>query len=144
MICSKASFVKSIRNYSLLDWSLEQKWLIILLVFLIFYNSKSIDYFRKFRYTFYDLDPLHPFIFLYNKSLPLIIDTFFQTNFFCVLLFFWLAIYHGIRQVRFLSFLFSYHPFSLEYSSISFILSSKNHSHLSYLDILNDSIFHSS
>lgn len=70
------------RRFSILDWSLEQKWMVILLIFLIFYNN-----------------PLYPLIFLSNNFLPSILDGIFQTNFLCILLFFWLSIYHGIRQV---------------------------------------------
>ncbi|CAF3810708.1 unnamed protein product [Adineta steineri] len=69
------------RRFSILDWSLEQRWMIILLIFLVFYN-----------------DPFYPLTFLTNNSFPSILDGILQATFLCILLLFWLSVYHGIRQ----------------------------------------------
>ncbi|CAF3774340.1 unnamed protein product [Rotaria magnacalcarata] len=69
------------RRFSILDWSLEQRWMIFLLVLLVFYN-----------------DPFYPLTFLINSSFPSILDGVLQATFLCTLLLFWLSVYHGIRQ----------------------------------------------
>ena len=45
------------------------------------------------------IDPLYPITFLSNNSFPLIGESIFQASFLCILLLFWLCVYHGIRQV---------------------------------------------
>ncbi|KAK4881924.1 hypothetical protein RN001_005243 [Aquatica leii] len=84
-------FSHTLRKYLMFDWSIEQKWLSVLLPLLIFYN-----------------DPVFPMIFLINSWIPGMIDAIGQTTFLCGLLLFWLCVYHGIRQNerRFLSFYF--------------------------------------
>jgi len=79
------------RRFSILDWSLEQRWMVILLIFLVFYNN-----------------PFYPLTFLSNNAFPLILDGILQSTFLCILLLFWLSVYHGIRQNvrRFFSFYF--------------------------------------
>ncbi|CAF1013223.1 unnamed protein product [Adineta ricciae] len=69
------------QRYSILDWSLEQRWMVFLLIFLVFYN-----------------DPFYPLTFLLNNSFTSILDGILQTTFLAVLLLFWLSVYHGIRQ----------------------------------------------
>jgi hypothetical protein len=94
----KCLFTKSMRRFSILDWSLEQRWMVFLLIFLVFYNGKfnNSSFFCQI-YIF--LDPFYPLTFLSNSSFPSILDGILQTTFLSILLLFWLSIYHGIRQV---------------------------------------------
>ncbi|CAB0033201.1 unnamed protein product [Trichogramma brassicae] len=71
----------TLRNYPINDWSIEQKWVSVLLPLLILYNN-----------------PLFPTTFLINSWLPGMIDACFQTTFLCAILMCWLCIYHGLRQ----------------------------------------------
>ncbi|XP_063850900.1 transmembrane protein 181-like isoform X1 [Scylla paramamosain] len=71
----------SLRKYALYDWSIEQKWMSILLPLLLLYN-----------------DPVFPMTFLVESWIPALVDTIFQATFLCSLLLFWLCIYHGLRQ----------------------------------------------
>lgn len=82
-------FTHSLRRFAMHDWSIEQKWMSILLPLLLLYN-----------------DPVFPLTFLVNSWIPGMIDAVFQASFLCALLLFWLCIYHGIRQNerRFISF----------------------------------------
>lgn len=64
-----------------MHWSLEQKWMAILLPLLLLYN-----------------DPLFPLGFLIDSWLPGALDALFQASFLCALLLFWLCVYHGLRQ----------------------------------------------
>lgn len=101
-------FGHSLRKYPLHDWSIEQKWISILLPLLILYNSK----FSRFRLFFisihvivdvllnlYWTDPLFPMTFLVNSWVPGMLDAILQTTFLCAILMFWLCVYHGLRQV---------------------------------------------
>ncbi|XP_012249416.1 transmembrane protein 181 isoform X1 [Bombus impatiens] len=74
-------FGHSLRKYQLHDWSIEQKWISILLPLLILYNN-----------------PLFPMTFLVNSWVPGMIDAILQTTFLCAVLMFWLCVYHGLRQ----------------------------------------------
>lgn len=74
-------FAHSLRKFSIRDWSIEQKWLSILLPLLLLYNN-----------------PIFPLVFLVNSWIPLFVDNIFQTTFLSALLLFWLCAYHGIRQ----------------------------------------------
>ncbi|XP_071819065.1 transmembrane protein 181-like isoform X3 [Apostichopus japonicus] len=74
-------FAHALRKFSIRDWSIEQKWLSVLLPLLLLYNN-----------------PIFPLIFLVNSWVPLIVDNIFQTTFLSALLLFWLCTYHGIRQ----------------------------------------------
>ncbi|XP_066592166.1 transmembrane protein 181 [Prorops nasuta] len=74
-------FVHSLRKYSIQDWSIEQKWLFILLPLLILYDN-----------------PLFPLTFLVNSWIPDVINASFQTTFQCAILLFWLCAYHSLRQ----------------------------------------------
>ncbi|CAF1008932.1 unnamed protein product [Adineta ricciae] len=80
-IIATCLFTKSMRRFSILDWSLEQRWMIVLLIFLVFYNN-----------------PFYPLTFLTDNSFPTILDGILQASFLCTLLLFWLSVYHGIRQ----------------------------------------------
>ncbi|XP_015116993.1 transmembrane protein 181 [Diachasma alloeum] len=74
-------FGHSLRKYPVTDWSIEQKWISILLPLLILYNN-----------------PLFPLIFLFNSWVPGMLDAIMQTTFLCAILMFWLCVYHGLRQ----------------------------------------------
>ncbi|KAG8194655.1 hypothetical protein JTE90_003127 [Oedothorax gibbosus] len=74
-------FAYSLRFFCFFDWSIEQKWISVLLPLLVLYN-----------------DPLFPLSFLVNSWVPGMFDAMFQATFLCALLLFWLCIYHGIRQ----------------------------------------------
>ncbi|XP_011499430.1 PREDICTED: transmembrane protein 181 [Ceratosolen solmsi marchali] len=74
-------FGNSLKKYPVQDWSIEQKWISILLPLLILYNN-----------------PLFPLTFLINSWLPGMIDAILQTTFLCTILMFWLCVYHGLRQ----------------------------------------------
>ena len=90
------------RRFSVLDWSLEQRWMIILLIFLVFYNSKHASLLSTAAHSCDRLpftDPFYPITFLSNSSFPALVDGILQASFLCVLLLFWLSVYHGIRQV---------------------------------------------
>ncbi|XP_078618423.1 transmembrane protein 181-like isoform X1 [Branchiostoma floridae x Branchiostoma japonicum] len=82
-------FAHSLRRFSIRDWSIEQKWMSILLPLLLLYN-----------------DPIFPLTFLVNSWVPGMFDAVFQASFLCALLLFWLCAYHGIRQYerRFMTF----------------------------------------
>lgn len=73
-------FAHSLRKFSMRDWSIEQKWMSILLPLLLLYN-----------------DPFFPLSFLVNSWFPGTLDAFLQALFLCALLMFWLCVYHGIR-----------------------------------------------
>lgn len=74
-------FAHSLRHFFFFDWSIEQKWMSVLLPLLLLYN-----------------DPVFPMSFLINSWVPGMLDAMFQATFLCSLLLFWLCIYHGIRQ----------------------------------------------
>lgn len=114
MILFQCWFGHSLRKYPLHDWSIEQKWISILLPLLILYNSKLISIWTNLIHnntnlTFYEgllyntffvyTDPLFSMIFLINSWVPGMIDAILQTTFLCAILMFWLCVYHGLRQV---------------------------------------------
>ncbi|KXJ79321.1 hypothetical protein RP20_CCG001258 [Aedes albopictus] len=74
-------FAHTLRKYPVYDWSIEQKWMSVLLPLLVLYNN-----------------PLFPLIFLMSSWLPGMLDAILQATFLCALLLFWLCIYHGLRQ----------------------------------------------
>ncbi|RUS87573.1 hypothetical protein EGW08_004679 [Elysia chlorotica] len=74
-------YAHCLRKFSLRDWSIEQKWLSVLLPLLLLYN-----------------DPIFPLSFLVNSWLPGMLDGLFQATFLSALLLFWLSIYHSVRQ----------------------------------------------
>lgn len=45
------------------------------------------------------LDPIFPLTLLTSNQLVGMLDGVFQITFICAILFFWLCIYHGLRQV---------------------------------------------
>ncbi|XP_019865171.1 transmembrane protein 181 isoform X2 [Aethina tumida] len=74
-------FAHTLRKYAMYDWSIEQKWMSVLLPLLMAYNN-----------------PIFPMSFLCNSWIPGMIDAIAQATFLCALLLFWLCIYHGLRQ----------------------------------------------
>ncbi|XP_008552936.1 transmembrane protein 181 isoform X1 [Microplitis demolitor] len=74
-------FGHSLKKYPMNDWSIEQKWVSVLLPLLILYNN-----------------PFFPMIFLINSWVPGMLDAVMQTTFLCAILMFWLCVYHGLRQ----------------------------------------------
>lgn len=74
-------FANSLKKYPVYDWSIEQKWMSILLPCLMGYNN-----------------PIFAMMFLVNSWIPGLFDAFAQATFLCALLLFWLCIYHGLRQ----------------------------------------------
>ncbi|KAG1671101.1 Transmembrane protein 181 [Nymphon striatum] len=74
-------FAHTLRKFTLYNWSIEQKWMTVLLPLLLLYN-----------------DPVFPLTFLVNSWVPGMLDAMFQATFLCALLLFWLCLYHGIRQ----------------------------------------------
>nr|CAG4649198.1 EOG090X03I5 [Scapholeberis mucronata]SVE93522.1 EOG090X03I5 [Scapholeberis mucronata] len=74
-------FFISMKKYSVVHWSLEQKWMSLLMPMLILYN-----------------DPLFPLSFLVDSWFPAALDAAFQVTFLSALLLFWLCVYHGLRQ----------------------------------------------
>lgn len=82
-LCFQCLFAHSLRRFSMRDWSIEQRWMSLLLPLLLLYNN-----------------PFFPLLFLVNSSLPSIMDGVFQSTFLTVLLLFWLCLYHGVRQTK--------------------------------------------
>ncbi|XP_044262247.1 transmembrane protein 181 [Tribolium madens] len=74
-------FACTLRKYPMYDWSIEQKWMSLLLPLLLGHNN-----------------PVFPMMFLVNSWIPGMIDAIAQATFLCALLLFWLCIYHGLRQ----------------------------------------------
>ncbi|KAI4457487.1 transmembrane protein [Holotrichia oblita] len=74
-------FAHTLKKYAIFDWSIEQKWMSILLPLLLFYNN-----------------PVFPMTFLINSWIPGMIDALAQATFLSALLLFWLCVYHGLRQ----------------------------------------------
>ncbi|XP_046655342.1 transmembrane protein 181-like [Daphnia pulicaria] len=69
------------KKYSVVNWSLEQRWMSVLMPLLILYN-----------------DPLFSLSFLIDSWFPGALDAVFQITFISALLLFWLCVYHGLRQ----------------------------------------------
>ncbi|XP_063724710.1 transmembrane protein 181-like isoform X2 [Symsagittifera roscoffensis] len=73
-------FAHSMRKFSIKDWTIEQKWIVILLPLLLLYNN-----------------PLFALTFLVSSWVPNLFDALFQTSFCGALLMFWVCTYHGLR-----------------------------------------------
>jgi len=80
---SSVALCQSLRKYSVEEWSIEQKWIMVLLTAVLLYNN-----------------PLFPLILLVHSPLVNVIDDCFTVTFFCTLLMFWLCVYHGIRKTE--------------------------------------------
>lgn len=74
-------YTNSLQKFSLRDWSIEQKWVYILLRSLLFFNN-----------------PFFPLIVLVDSWIPQVLDAFFQSTYLALLMVFWLSFYHGVRQ----------------------------------------------
>nr|CAB3267059.1 transmembrane protein 181-like [Phallusia mammillata] len=74
-------FAHGLRKYHIRNWTIEQKWMSLLLPLLLLYD-----------------DPIFPLSFLVNSWVPGMLDAMFQATFLCMLLLFWLCVYHGIRK----------------------------------------------
>ncbi|XP_034244090.1 transmembrane protein 181 [Thrips palmi] len=74
-------YAHALRKFPSHDWSIEQRWLSLLLPLLVFFN-----------------DPIFPLMFLTSSWVPGMLDAVLQATFLCALLLFWLCIYHGLRQ----------------------------------------------
>nr|ANO39051.1 GCR084 [Schmidtea mediterranea] len=73
----------SLRKFSIRDWSMEQKWVAVLLPSLVIYNN-----------------PLVPLKFIVNSPVTSVLDTIFKATFICLLMLFWVTIYHGMQQTK--------------------------------------------
>ncbi|ELU00224.1 hypothetical protein CAPTEDRAFT_100629 [Capitella teleta] len=77
---STCLFAHTLRKFSMRDWSMEQRWMSVLLPLLLLYNN-----------------PIFPLTFLVNSWIPGMFDAIFQASFLGALLLFWLCLYHGVR-----------------------------------------------
>lgn len=98
-------FGYNMRRFAVHDWSIEQKWVMILLPLLILYDSEWLHWGKcptiiSQPYPPSLADPLFPLSFLMNSWLPGMLDGLFQATFLCALLMFWLCLYHGLRQTE--------------------------------------------
>lgn len=75
------SYTRSLKKFSIRDWSIEQKWIFILLRSMLFFNN-----------------PLFPLCVIVDSWIPHLLDAIFQSTFFAMILVFWLSLYHGVRQ----------------------------------------------
>ncbi|KAF6021228.1 TMEM181 [Bugula neritina] len=76
-------YTRSLKPYHWDDWSIEQKWVMILLPLLLLYNN-----------------PLFPLAFIVASFAPFMVDGIFQATFLATLLLYYLCIYHSIREVK--------------------------------------------
>ncbi|XP_035439083.1 transmembrane protein 181 [Spodoptera frugiperda] len=74
-------FAYMMRKYPMSDWSIEQRWIYILLPSLLTFN-----------------DPLYPLRFFPGAIMAPLIGNFFQTTFLAAVMLSWLSQYHGLRQ----------------------------------------------
>ena len=76
-------FVHSLQKFPVLDWSMEQRWMLVLLILLSLYNN-----------------PFFPLTLTSSPLLAGVLDSIFQSSFLFSLLMFWLCVLHGLRQTR--------------------------------------------
>ena len=76
-------FVHRLHKFPVLDWSMEQRWVVVLLVLLLLYNN-----------------PLFPLTLSPSPLFAGILDSIFQSSFLFALLLFWLCVLHGLRQTK--------------------------------------------
>ncbi|XP_047022345.1 transmembrane protein 181 [Helicoverpa zea] len=74
-------FAYMMRKYPMTDWSIEQRWIYILLPLLLTFN-----------------DPIYPLRFFPGAIMAPLIGNFFQTIFLGAVMISWLVQYHGLRQ----------------------------------------------
>lgn len=73
-------YANSLRRFPFRDWSIEQKWMSILLPLLLLFN-----------------DPIFPLHFLVRSWVPYVFGSLFRAGFLTAILLFWLCAFHGIR-----------------------------------------------
>ncbi|XP_046848759.1 transmembrane protein 181-like isoform X2 [Xenia sp. Carnegie-2017] len=74
-------YVHSLRRFPFRDWSIEQRWISVLLPLLLLFN-----------------DPIFPLHFLVKSWVPGMFQSMFRATFLAAILLFWLCAFHGIRQ----------------------------------------------
>ncbi|XP_065838196.1 transmembrane protein 181-like [Oscarella lobularis] len=77
------AFAIALRRFKFKNWTIEQKWMSLLLFLLCLYNG-----------------PLEPLKFLISSWVPGMLDGIFQATFLSGLLMFWLCTLHGIRESK--------------------------------------------
>ncbi|VDH88974.1 Hypothetical predicted protein [Mytilus galloprovincialis] len=105
-------FGHSLRKFTIRDWSIEQRWMSLLLPLLLLYNDPIFQLtflVNRWMPGMFDAvlcHPIFPLTFLVNSWVPGMFDALFQASFLCGLLLFWLCLYHGVRQTdrRFVKF----------------------------------------
>nr|CAG4651694.1 EOG090X03I5 [Triops cancriformis] len=76
-------YFHNLRKYFMLYWSMEQKWLVVLLPLLVLYNG-----------------PFFPLVFLVESWFPKFFTVMCQTTFLSSVLLCWLCTCHGLRQTE--------------------------------------------
>nr|CAG4643825.1 EOG090X03I5 [Lepidurus arcticus] len=76
-------YFHNLRTYFMLYWSMEQKWLVVLLPLLVLYNS-----------------PFFPLVFLVESWFPKFFSLLCQTTFLSAVLLCWVCTCHGLRQTE--------------------------------------------
>ncbi|XP_028411107.1 transmembrane protein 181-like isoform X2 [Dendronephthya gigantea] len=73
-------YANSLRRFPFRDWSIEQRWMSVLLPMLLLFN-----------------DPIFPLHFLVKSWVPGMFESMFRALFLAAILLFWLCAFHGIR-----------------------------------------------
>lgn len=73
-------YANSLRKFPFRDWSIEQRWMSVLLPLLLLFN-----------------DPIFPLHFLMKSWVPGMFESMFRATFLAAILLFWLCAFHGIR-----------------------------------------------
>ena len=74
-------YMHHLYRFSIIDWSLEQKWTAAQLLLLILSNN-----------------PFYPIQFLLGSEFPYLFEVWLHTSLQTLIMFFWLCFFHGIRQ----------------------------------------------
>ncbi|KAH9421443.1 hypothetical protein DERP_010580 [Dermatophagoides pteronyssinus] len=74
-------YMHHLYRFSIIDWSLEQKWTAAQLLLLILSNN-----------------PFYPIQFLLGSEFPYLLEVWLHTSLQTLIMFFWLCFFHGIRQ----------------------------------------------
>lgn len=74
-------YMHNLYRFSIIDWSLEQKWTAAHLILLILSNN-----------------PFYPMQFLLGSAFPHLFEVWLHTSLQTLLMLFWLCFFHGIRQ----------------------------------------------
>ena len=73
-------YANSLKKFPFRDWSIEQRWMSMLLPLLLLFN-----------------DPIFPLHFLVKSWVPRMFESMFRAIFLAAILLFWLCAFHGIR-----------------------------------------------